>query len=326
LNLKSRGQPIPEQFADKSLIVKSLTSSDETLRLTAFDCVCFSRKTTDLVDNPTFEYFLIFYRNSRFTRDPSWRQASIAVMKKLFSRLSESCGSKQKRSDDYCRSVGIFLKSLIEVIGADLVLGSHYSSQMFALTVLFWVKNLIGWQPENIEGFNFDESSTVLLPGLISCLREQFDEVKSLALSVISSFPQLNLSREEIEEVTKFCLENSSTTDEKAATTCGFLLRMIVTKSPSPEKLALDLLAKLTKSLENVVKLAEQDFVTTASIGSMFANITSSRSIFEALIDTGYQFNNFDDDLSSSFRHIISATFQACHAAFPITAIDCAAN
>jgi hypothetical protein len=36
--------------------------------------------------------------------------------------------------------------------------GSHYSSQMFALTVLFWVKNLIGW-------LNFDESSTILLPG-----------------------------------------------------------------------------------------------------------------------------------------------------------------
>jgi hypothetical protein len=96
LNLKSRGQPIPEQFADKSLIVKCLTSSDETLRLTAFECVCFSRKTTDLVDNTTFEYFLIFYRNSRFTRDPSWQQASIAVMKKLFSRLSASCRSKQK--------------------------------------------------------------------------------------------------------------------------------------------------------------------------------------------------------------------------------------
>jgi hypothetical protein len=322
--LKSKNVPVENL---ETLLKAALTSSNEELRLLAFSVNCLSHKTTAYVSQETVANFLLFYECSKFCRESPIRQTLLATVRKFFKWVKESC-AVSKRTDknpghaEYVTRMGKFLLDLLEVVSRDLIPGAHYSTEISGLSVVLLMEEQVGWIS---DVFSSEEAKSglgaaceKLVPGLMWCLREPFDDVKLAALNVLKILPKnsVNFTDEYRKDMVDECLTTAEEeTDAKVCLSAAFTLRAMVFRSAEEEKTRV--LSLLAQALERNVQVAEKDLISAAASGPMFGTLMCARQLLEE-IDTAADHG----PVMGVLTEMLATSIRTSKAALPVSASE----
>ncbi|CAG0919714.1 unnamed protein product [Notodromas monacha] len=311
LKMNNKGIEGLEKFVDLGLMRRS-----EEICLAAFAAECFCLQTTKPIPERTFASFLIYYDSGKFTRVASVRQRALAVVKKFLKWIADSCAPSKRNEgrkdhDEHVMKALTFFGDLFGRICRDFVPGAHYASLSFALGVLGLISGEMGWDCEPLGSWSEKGNWWKrLMPGLLSCVREPFDDLKEAALNILRSFDGFRIEPFAESQFLDHLIVQSSGFDAKTASSAACMIGLL-----SVAKEGTGILSKLKSDLSKAVELAEEDFVAASASSPMFGTLCAIRRCFKSSESLGRQNLNIIEE-------IMALTRRCCVVALPVSASE----
>ncbi|XP_035827600.1 thyroid adenoma-associated protein homolog isoform X2 [Aplysia californica] len=329
---------------DPIVLRSALCSLDEQIRLDAFALVIENHKTTEAITSFEFEMIKFFLPTNLNNQSPAFRQAVVALMKKFFFRVKESCGALNrlvKKSDKLSpahasrQNYQDFLDWLSGHLLGCLYPGSAFAYRTCSLAILSLMTTFFSTESDGYSLPSF--LSDTHLHTLLECLSDTFEENKKEALKILTAYmtqvgPVWNpdqLREALVSSMTLAC----STRPQDCGTAAYFFLTLMRQQQLHPDTFDLSqllpsishlwasssipssmtsspklfLLPVLVSLLNDQIAVAQHSLITAAANRPMYPTLHCIRFILHEL-----DFRTLTPEMLPSVRDFIASLIHSC--------------
>ncbi|XP_063218154.1 tRNA (32-2'-O)-methyltransferase regulator THADA-like [Bacillus rossius redtenbacheri] len=192
-----------------SLLEGALWHRDEQIRVCALSLLVESHRSTEALSGSDLQLVRTFLEYNINTQSPATRQQALALVKKLLIRVKDSSAVLARATEQagkgdppaaasaepcptaQLRTYNTFLLWLVDFCLASLFPGANFGHRGSALQILVYIQELVGFEPSDPVWRHSppDMWTSSNADTLLECLKDTYENNKSLALSLLVRFP-----------------------------------------------------------------------------------------------------------------------------------------